>query len=355
MELKNVQRIGVFKLRNIGDVLMITPLLRALRETFPAARITAIVNTGTEAMLNHNPHVDDIIVYRRDEKNALRREFGFLREVRRRRFDLTIAGTEGDRAAWCALLSGARYRVGVKSYKWGRFDLRRRFFNLAASPSVPVPMHEVERHFFLAEAAGLRLKSTEPGPLVLEIPEELRRWAEEQLAPLRPARIVQVHPVSRWLWKCWDSDAMATVIDWLQEERGTRVVVTTGPIERERRRAREIVARCRTAPLFFDGNLTLTQLAALSAGCDGYFGIDTAPMHMAAAVGIPVVALFGPTGPDSWGPWNVRGRVLSAPCACNAAHGQVCDWSEGAVRACLASIGVDQVQAALDELLPAPA
>ena len=293
MELKNVQRIGVFKLRNIGDVLMITPLLRALRQTFPGARLTAVVNAGTEAMLAHNPDVDDLIVYQRGETSFLRRELGFLRAVRAARFDLTIAGTEGDRAAWCSLLSGARYRVGVKNYKWGRFDLRRRIFNLAASSAVPPPMHEVERHFFLAEAAGLRLKTTRPGPLVLEIPDELRRWASEQLAPLRPARIIHVHPVSRWLWKCWDNDAMAAVIDWLQEERGTRVVVTTGPAERERQRAHAIVSRCRTAPLFFDGDLGLEQVAALSAASDGYFGIDTAPMHMAAAVGVPVLASSG--------------------------------------------------------------
>ena len=65
MELQNVRRLGVFKLRNIGDVLMITPVLRALRETFPDARITAVVNSGTEAMLAHNPHVDEVIAYQR--------------------------------------------------------------------------------------------------------------------------------------------------------------------------------------------------------------------------------------------------------------------------------------------------
>ncbi len=148
---------------------------------------------------------------------------------------------------------------------------------------------------------------------------------------------------------------MAAVIDWLQEERGARVIVTTGPIERERQRAREIVALCHTAPVFFDGNLSLTQLAALSAASDGYFGVDTAPMHMAAAGGVPVVALFGPTGPEAWRPWASRGRVIAAPCACNLEHRQVCDWSEGAVRQCLVSITVAEVQAALVELLPAPA
>jgi heptosyltransferase-3 len=353
MELKNVQRIGVFKMRNIGDVLMITPLLRALRETFPTARITVIVNAGTEAMLAGNPDVDDVIVYRRDEGGALGRELDFLRQLRRRRFDLTIGLTEGSRTAWCSLLSGARYRLGSAHYSWSRFDLRRRCYNMPAPSWPPSTMHEVDRHFFLLEAAGLRLKSTKPGPLCLMVPDEARRWAEEQVASLRPARLVHVHPVSRWLWKCWDDRAMAAMIDWLQEERGARVLVTTGPVERERERARAIVALCRTKPVFFDGGLSLAQTAALSAVSCGYFGVDTAPMHMAAAVGVPVVALFGPTNPASWGPWTDRQRALSAPCPCNEAHREVCDWSQ--VRACLASITVNQAQAAIDEVILSPA
>jgi heptosyltransferase-3 len=213
-------------------------------------------------------------------------------------------------------------------------------------------MHEVERHFYLLEQAGLQLGSTVPGDLCLVVPDDLRAWAAEQIAPLRPGRVVHVHPVARWLWKCWDSAAMARVIDWLQTERQARVLVTTGPVERERERAREIVELCRTSPLFFDGNLTLTQIAALSAASDGYFGVDTAPMHMAAAVGVPVVALFGPTNPQSWGPWTKRKRVLIGRCPCNEEQRRACDWNT--VRACLASITVAQAETALDELLLLP-
>src|ERR1700677_209707 len=104
MELQNIKRLAVFKMRNIGDVLIITPLLRALRETFPQARITVVVNSGTEAMLDHNPHIDEVLVYPR-EKNGrslfqrLRDELKLAGELRRRRFDLTIGLTDGDRAA----------------------------------------------------------------------------------------------------------------------------------------------------------------------------------------------------------------------------------------------------------------
>jgi heptosyltransferase III len=356
MELQNIQRLAVFKMRNIGDVLIITPLLRALRETFPQARITAVVNSGTEAMLDHNPHLDEVLVYPRKENGrsslgALRDELRFVDDLRKRRFDLTIGLTDGDRSAWYSLFCGARYRVGLPRYAWRKFDPRRRAYNfpvLAVAPS----MHEVEKHFWLLENAELNLRLGQPGNLCLVVPDELRTWARAQLAPLRPARIIHVHPVSRWLWKCWRNEAMAEVIDWLQTERGARVVITTGPAPRERERTREITGLCRTRPLFYDGDLSLGQIAALSAESDGYFGVDTAPMHMAAAVGVPVVALFGPTNAKNWGPWTPLGQVLSHRCECNETSREACDWSQ--VRACLAAITVPEAQAALEQMLARP-
>jgi heptosyltransferase-3 len=146
---------------------------------------------------------------------------------------------------------------------------------------------------------------------------------------------------------------MAQVIDWLQSERNARVVVTTGPAPKELERAREIIRLCRTQPLFYEGNLSLGQTAALTAESDGYFGVDTAPMHMAAAVGVPLVALFGPTNPKNWGPWTPIGQVLAQHCPCNdPAIKEKCDRSQ--VRACLAAISVPDAQAALDRMLATP-
>jgi len=354
MELQNVRRLAVFKMRNIGDVLMITPVLRALRETFPKAQITVVVNSGTEAMLANNPHIDEVLVYRRNEggrwlPGRLRDGYQFARDLRKRRFDLTIGFTDGDRTAWYSLLCGARYRFGIPQYSWPKFDPRWLGYNFPVYPAAQ-KMHEVEKHFWLLEKAGLKLRSTRPGNLCLVVADDLRAWAAKELAPLRPARIVHVHPVSRWLWKCWGSSAMAEVIDWLQTERNARVVVTTGPAARELEHAREIIRLCRTQPIFYEGNLSLGQIAALSAESDGYFGVDTAPMHMAAAVGAPVVSLFGPTNPLNWGPWTPVGHVLSKTCLCNeTGRNDQCDWSQ--VRGCLAAITVAEAQAALDQML----
>jgi heptosyltransferase-3 len=357
MELQNIKRLAVFKMRNIGDVLIITPLLRALRETFPEARITVVVNSGTEAMLANNPHIDEVLSYERSGggRGGLRRlayELKFVRQLRKRNFDLTIGLTDGDRSGWYSLFCGAQHRFGIAHWSWrSKLDPRHYAYNHPVYPPGEL-MHEVVKHFWLMEHAGLKLRSTKPGNLCLVVPDDLRAWAKGELAKLRPAKIVHVHPVSRWLWKCWKNESMAEVIDWLQTARGARVVVTSGPAQRERETAQEIVRLCKSQPLFYDGNLSLSQIAAISAESDGYFGVDTAPMHMAAAVGVPVIALFGPTNPDNWGPWTPLGKVLKHACPCNETKSRACDWDQ--VRGCMAAITVPEAQAALDEMLARP-
>ena len=91
------------------------------------------------------------------------------------------------------------------------------------------------------------------------------------------------------------------------------------------------------------------QIAAISAESDGYFGVDTAPMHMAAAVGVPVVALFGPTNPVNWGPWTPLAQVLQHPCPCNETKTVACDWNQ--LRGCMEAITVAEAKAALDKML----
>jgi FkbM family methyltransferase len=115
--------------------------------------------------------------------------------------------------------------------------------------------------------------------------------------------LIQVHPTSRWFFKCWNDADMARVIDHLQTVHGYQAVITSGPDDKERDRVAGIIAQCNSMPLNLSGQLTLKQMAALTSLCDFYFGVDTAPMHMAAALNIPVIALFGPSGAFDWGPW----------------------------------------------------
>ena len=158
-----------------------------------------------------------------------------------------------------------------------------------------------------------------------------------------------VHPTSRWLWKCWEDERFANLIDWLQKHHQISVIVTCSPDKRELERARAILSSCSTPPRALLGELELTHWAALVQKARLFVGVDSAPMHIAASQNVPTVALFGPTGFQNWRPWDVRHTVLAHDCPCAHDRQPHCDWSR--TRACMSLITFEEVQTAVDNLL----
>lgn len=293
----------VIKFRNIGDVLLTSPLISALHAN--GHHVSALVKAGTETMLSNHPDLDELLVYpakNSDESRAsqLRRELAFIRMIRAKRFDLTINTTDGDRGAIISLLSGAaRRRAPVDPGQKKRW--RHRLTNESFKP-LTGQRHTVLRNLDL----GGDEASIGPIHIKLNINEDDHALVKDLLTkagyePNRP--LIHIHPTSRWFFKCWTDAAMAETIDRLIGQLGTQVVLSSAPDPRERTKLDQILNRCQQSPIDLGGRLTLKQTAALSARADVFFGVDTAPMHMAAAVGTPVVALFGPSGAFDWGPW----------------------------------------------------
>jgi heptosyltransferase-3 len=139
---------------------------------------------------------------------------------------------------------------------------------------------------------------------------------------------VHIHPTSRWLFKCWRDEGMARVIDRLEETGKVKVVLTGGNEERERKKIEAILACCKTRPINLSGKITLKQLAALSQRSLFFIGVDTAPMHIAAAVGTPVIALFGPSGEFHWGPWGDGHVVIKKEMDCRPCGKDGCQGSK---------------------------
>lgn len=302
----------VIKFRNIGDVLLTAPLISAL--SAGGHRVSALVKDGTEAMLLNHPDLDHLFVYpakRPGESRAarLRRELSFFSDLRSRHFDLAISTTEGDRGVIAAYLSGARRRRApfnqAKDKRWRRW--------LINEPITPLPglRHTVLRNLDLGGDEIVMGKID----VQLAIDDTDTTFVRKLLieggyVPNRP--LVHVHPTSRWFFKCWTDAGMAEVIDHLVSHMGAQVVVTCAPDARERERLDAIMALCQRRPIDLGGRLSLKQTAALSALADVFLGVDTAPMHMAAAMNTPVVAIFGPSGAFDWGPWP-NGHVDENP------------------------------------------
>ncbi|NPA73691.1 MAG: putative lipopolysaccharide heptosyltransferase III [Epsilonproteobacteria bacterium] len=289
-------KILVIKFRNIGDVLLTTPLIKNLKLNYPDAKIDMVVNRGTESMIELNPNINEIFTYDRNFYKSMPKlkrvieEFRFLRTFRD--YDMVINTTEGDRGAFIAKFSKAKIKIGYKVTK--NMLLKNTFTHTLSKP--PLIRHIIENNL-----DALRVVKKDIHTKKVEI-----FWDEKdknRIDELHLDEFIHIHPVSRWLFKCIKDELMAEIIDFL-EDRGKKVVITASPDKKEMKKVENILNLCRTKPINLSGKLSLKEVAYLSSKAKLFIGVDTAIMHMAAAVNTPVVAFFGPSGAFNWGPWD---------------------------------------------------
>ena len=344
------RHIGVFKFKNIGDVILMTPVLQILQDNFPGARISLAINSETAPLLNGHPSLHQVFPYERSFKKRhfiriLVYEIRFLLRLRRQNFDLTIDFDQGDRSAWYAFLCGAKQRWTYWKHRNWLINSMHFFTRVFEFP--PTKMHQVEWHLRLLRDAGLNVP--EKAPLQIMVPYSDAEWARSRKKEWGGEQLVVVHPIARWLLKRWNPQKMAEVIDWLQVEKRCTVVVSNGGSRREIEKVDEILGFCRVKPRLLTGGITLGQLAALIQSADCFLGVDTGPMHIAAAVGTPVVSLFGPTKDENWSPWCEKSVVLKGECICRREETAPCHWDQ--VRYCMESISTERVKDALGKFL----
>ncbi len=313
---RDVKNILVIKLRNIGDVLLTVPAIRALRETFPHARLCVLVNPGTEPMLMENPLVDEVIVLNREKDkkgltDKLRGGLGFMKAVRAGGFEMTVDLTGGDRAAFTGFITGARYRLGPDPR--GKGFKGKRYLYTHKAPEPPAMTHTVLRNLAVLRPFGIDTANLTVDFFTTKKDEAEVRGIlkKEGLTGRDQTPFVHVHPVSRWLFKCPQAGFMASLLDEIIKQ-GLKVVITSGPEAREVALVKEISGLMREKAINLSGRLSLKGLGVLSKKAAFFFGVDSAPMHIASAVGAPTLALFGPSGAFDWGPWdNEAARGLS--------------------------------------------
>jgi heptosyltransferase-3 len=353
IDVPQLRRALVIQLRHHGDVLLTSPVFTVLKNHAPALEIDALVYAETREMLDLHPAIAKIHVVERGWKGSgaiarLAQEWRLFSELRERGYDLVVHLSEHPRGAWLARSLGARYAVAPdfarKPLPW-----KRSFSHL-----FPLPPH-ARRHRVEINLDALRRIGIQPGEderrLVLVPGEAAERGVESLLAAQRLAakRFIHFHPGSRWQFKCWPTERAAAFIDALAR-RGERIALTAAPEESELALIAE-VRRCASAQVAdFSGKLTLKELAALTARARLFIGVDSAPMHIAAAMQTPVVALFGPSGELEWGPWRVPHRVVaSSEHACRPCGNDGCGG--GKVSECLTRLPLEAAMSAVDSLL----
>jgi predicted lipopolysaccharide heptosyltransferase III len=305
---QTIRSILLFKLRYIGDVLLTTPAIRLLRSAYPSARMTMVVNLGTEDVLTHNPHLSEIVTIDRariERANPAARiayELSVLRQLRSKRADLAIDFDSGERAGFLSLLSGAALRVGFRRAS----GLRRWLYN---RPVEQVGTHTVERNLGLVRQA-LDLGAGDDRLELYTGPEDEQRietWMRR--AGLVSGQWILIHPGGRFQYKRWAPEKWAALVDRLHETVRLPVVLAGG--EKERPDIEIIMARVKRQPLSLVGQTTVLEFAALCRRATLLIGNDSGPAHIAAAVGTRVVALFGFSDPAVWRPWGEGHVVVS--------------------------------------------
>jgi len=341
-----IERILVIKLKHIGDVLLATPAIHALKKAFPKSRICALVYAGTDDMLTGNPDLEEVLVFEKGTGvGRISNEGRLVSQLRRIRPDLAVQMGNGDREAILGVLSGARIRVGYDPRGSGFLGRR-----LLLTHIVPQDWekHVVESNLDLVRALGVEPDARDLRLFVDPQAEAAVDTLVRDMGVGRDDRVVTIHPTAKWMFKCWTDEGFAQVADYLSEE-GMTVCITSGSAEREVQKAQRIIGHARRPAIDLAGRLTLKQVAALIARSRLFVGVDSAPMHVAAAVKTPVVALFGPSREQNWRPWGDGHLVLKRDPFCSQLRRKRCEVTKRCE--CLETLRVEEVIAAVEEQL----
>jgi len=351
------RRILVVRNRFVGDAMLAVPFLRNLRRRFPRAVIEVLCEAGSTALLAGCPHVDGVLPWKRPPRIGGVVWGSFLNllwqawRLRGRRYDRAYLLKRSLSSALLAWLAGIPCRIGFRSS--GSRLLSR------VVPIVP-HRHQVELFLDLLRCEGLAIDDGHNEHWTS--PETLAKADALLAAVPRGRRRVFVAPRSTADRKRWPLDRLARVIDWLVADRGCEVFLCGSPRDQRVHAALLRLVDPDTTAHVHDhsGALSLAEVGGLLARMDLCLGIDTGLTHVAAAHGVPVVVLVGPSDPNRWHPWGVPGEVLKGMHALRTDHGLIrggeVRWNPDPVP--MEAIPIGHVIDAVDRLLagrPAPA
>ena len=343
MDKKKVKRILVTRTGYFGDMLLFVPTLRELKRNFPQAHIALMVQSrlGQEVIKNC-PYVDEFIV---KDYGSLAEKIGFLLSLRRKRFDLILASTQEVGFALNAFVIGAPTRIGFKEAHDNAQHFKENLpFLYSQALSSPPENHEVETNLDLVRAAGGRVESTK-----LEFwPDKKDRAKVESLLKKLKGKgpLIGIHPFLREKKKNWSREKWVEVIKTLRKRFKARIVMGIG-LPEEMPENRAIIQALDFKPFNLEAGLSIQELAALLEKMDLFVCLDSGPMHLAAAVNTPLIALMGPSDFPQYRPWSKKACVLRKDFGCSP-----CDFHQTCrEKKCLKEIKPEEVVRAAEKML----
>ncbi|WP_214473516.1 glycosyltransferase family 9 protein [Mesorhizobium sp. dw_380] len=343
----------IIQTKFIGDVVLASTLARNLQLEFPDARIVFLCEAHFKSFVVAHGIASEVVTFRRSRMRGTPLERGkelyaVVRALRDFRFDLTIDLTDSKTSRIVSGLVNAKTRVGYNPPERPLKLLERQPANLFAKPFGFGGQHFVYRYLSPLEALGVDLRVTMPSiePLPFETDKALALLGEHHLDP---NGFMAVHAGASFKGRQWQPERFAEAIDQIATDTGLGVVLVGGPDERET--AGRILARTATPVVDLVGTLSLESLLAVLKQARLFLGNESGPMHMAAAVGTPVVGLFGLTDPSRWGPVGVPSIALRPPMPCDCVAKGLCRWPDPSRVCCVWRLEVKPVVEAARELL----
>ncbi len=333
----------IVKLSAIGDVIHTLPSLAELRRLYPDAHITWVVEEAAADLVKHHPCLDEVLISRRKTwiqnvragkiRQSLNEGISFIKGLRKRHYDLVIDFHGLFKSAIIVFLSRGRRKLGYDSWQ----ELSGLFLN----EKIPEDMdkHAVDRYLDFLRHLGAK---TPEARFVLPSNDEEEKKAQllMQKHRLEDKKFIAVNPVALWDTKLWSNEKFARLADLIQNRLKLNVVFTGS----DKKPLEAITALMTTAGLHLGGETTLICLAGIYKKARAVVTTDSGPMHLAAAVGTPVIAVFGPTDPARTGPYGSRHTVIRSGEDCSPCFLKTCPEKK-----CMDHITPEQVFAAVEK------
>jgi len=333
-EVKNANRIVVVDLLYLGDLIFATPFIKNLRDCYPEARIDFVANANFAAVIEDNPHLDNVYSY--DKNGSLIESWRFARELSKNDYDLGLNIHGNWRTALLLKVIGPNYSAGFGDKGRGVF------LDQEVSRLEDAHMVEVYRQF-LRDLGFLEL---EEASLELEVAAETRDRVIEILKSyqlLGANKLIALNTGGSWATKRWPPEKFAQLADRLQEEQIGEVVFTGGPSDLER--IEEIRGMMEQEAVSLAGETTLEELAALGEQIDLMVSGDSGPVHVTAAVGTDVFAIFGPSNEKKYHPYGEGSQIITNDIDCRPCGEHQCPLEH---HRCLEEISVEEVLRSVD-------
>jgi len=323
-----MKRILLIRFGSLGDVVLTTPAIRAVREAFPDAYIAMLVGERSADIVSENPRLDEVISFRRDAKgfSEMRRVAATLKE---RNFDVSVDMQRKFRSSLLAYLSGAELRIGY--HQPGGFLC-----------NVKIPdnenKHAVDRNLALLRPLGIEAGLREPEMFLSHADQQYASRVFEAQGLNSKSPIVGMFPGAGWRHRCWPTERFAAIGDLAAEKYHAGVVIFGGPGEEDI--VDNVTGNMSAPAVAIKDRMTLRQLGAMIKNCDLFLSNDTGPMHISVAVGTATIALFGPGNHIKFQPIGEKHALIRKDVPCSPCK-QFTDKCKDNI--CMKLITVDEV------------